>query len=70
MNYSDYINSSNLASDVSIALNTHAYYFYGERMCRTFSIIYGIRVCQFCKHRLWVNGCNLRGMSRLYEFVV
>lgn len=70
MNYSDYINSISLANDVNISLNTHGIYFYEERVCRAFSIIYGIRACQFCKHRLLVKDCNLKGLSRLYEFVV
>lgn len=69
MSYSDYIRY-NLASDVDIYLNVCSNDFYAERVCRTFSIIYGIRVCRFCKHMLWVNGCNLRELSRLYEFVV
>ena len=72
MNYSDYINNNGLglARDVDISLNTHGTYFYEERMCRRFCIIYGIRACRFCKHGLYVKGCNLRELSRLYEFVI
>lgn len=70
MSYSEYINSSSLANDVNISLTTHSTYFYEERMCRTFSIIYGIRACRFCKYtRIRIN-CGLKELSRLYEFVV
>ena len=73
MNYSDYINSNSLTHDVNISLSTHNTYFYEERMCRTLGIIYGIMACRSCKHGLWRpwgDKCNLRELSRLYEYVV